>query len=200
MIEMMLMAEMQIPPPDIRGEAIFTSSGTWVCPEGVTSVCFVVIAPGVSGTYTGSSVTAGAGGALRYRNSMPVIPGQSYSIVIGGLGGQVTAFGTMVGSGSTTTGPATGGFNGSPGGRGSSQGTIRADSGKGGGYTQMLGTNYMTVQLGSNLYGDENVSGYGSGGYASKDGSGGGTGQSARPGACRIMWGRNRSFPANAKN
>lgn len=199
MLEMMLMAKMQIPPPDIRGEQIFTSSGTWVCPEGVTSVCFVIIAPGVSGRYTGSSVTAGAGGGLKYRNATPVIPGQSYNIVIGPLGGQVTAFGTMVGTGATTSGPSSGGFAGSAGGGGSSQGTIRADSGKGGGYTKILGANYLNNQLGSDLYGNENVSGFGSGGSASKDGSGGGNGQTARPGACRIMWGRYRSFPTNAK-
>ena len=199
MLEMMLMAKMQIPPPDIRGEAIFTSSGTWVCPEGVTSVCFVIIAPGVSGRYTGSSVTAGAGGGLKYRNATPVIPGQSYNIVIGPLGGQVTAFGTMVGTRATTSGPSSGGFAGTDGGSRSSQGTVRADSGKGGGYTKILGANYLNQQLGSDLYGNENVSGYGSGGYASKDGGGSGIGQTARPGACRIIWGRYRSFPTNAK-
>lgn len=193
------MAKMQIPPPDIRGEQVFTSSGTWVCPEGVTSVCFVIIAPGVSGRYTGSSATGGAGGGLRYRNSVPVIPGQSYSISIGGAGGQVSAFGTMVGSGNTGTGPYTSGFAGSSGSNVNSQGTVLGVSGKSGGYTKLQGNNYMTQQVGADLYGQEGVfNGYGSGGYGSKNGSGGGTAQAARPGACRIMWGRYRSFPSAA--
>lgn len=199
MLEIMLTMKPIEYPPDIIGEQIFTSSGTWVCPEGVTSVCFVIIAPGVNGQYSGSYAEGGAGGGLRYRNNMTVVPGQSYPITIGGPGGQVAAFGTMVGSGSTTSGPYTGGTIGYPGQRISTQGNALAVSGKSGGYINVLGSNYQTQQQGSNLYGDENVSGYGSGGYASKNGSGSGTAQTARPGACRIMWGRGRSFPGRAK-
>lgn len=199
MLEIMLTMKPIEYAPDIIGEQIFTSSGTWVCPEGVTSVCFVIIAPGVNGQYSGSSVQGGAGGGLRYRNNMVVVPGQSYPITIGSSGGQVTAFGTMVGTGSTSSGPYTGGTAGSSGSRVSTQGNALGESGKSGGYINILGGNYQTRQLGSNLYGDENVSGYGSGGYGSKNGSGGGTAQTARPGACRIMWGRGRSFPGRAR-
>jgi hypothetical protein len=58
-----------------KGEAIFTTPGLfeWVCPPGVYSVCGVAIAGGYD-----------FGGCLTWKNNIPVIPGQSYTIEVGG--------------------------------------------------------------------------------------------------------------------
>ena len=71
------------------GQALFTSVGirTWVCPEGVTSVSVVTIGGGGAGYDNPSSPTtlwaAGGGGALGYKNNIPVVPGQSYTVQVG---------------------------------------------------------------------------------------------------------------------
>lgn len=57
---------------EVVGQALLTAvSGTWICPPGVTSVSVVVIAAG--------SNYVVHGGSLRYRNNIPVVPGNSYS-------------------------------------------------------------------------------------------------------------------------
>lgn len=69
----------------IAGSQIFTSSGVFVVPIGVTSVCAVVVSGGKRGstgsTGTGSG-TGGNGGGLAYKNNILVTPGQSYSVVV----------------------------------------------------------------------------------------------------------------------
>lgn len=65
------------PPPPIQGQAEFTTPGTtsWTAPAGVTSVCVVCVGGG-----------AGSGGALAYRNNITVVPGNSYTVVVGAGG------------------------------------------------------------------------------------------------------------------
>ena len=79
-------------------DAIFTSSGTWVCPAGVTSVSIVAIGAGsaggsrpVSGGAAGGA-TGGGGGGLAYINNYTVIPGQSYGVVVGTRGNTYTTY------------------------------------------------------------------------------------------------------------
>ena len=69
-----------IPP-----QAEFTTPGTysWTAPEGVTSVSVVAVGGGGSGGYTG---TGGGGGGLGWKNNIPVVPGQSYTVVVGAGG------------------------------------------------------------------------------------------------------------------
>lgn len=77
------------------GEALFNTAGTrtWVCPDGVTSVCVVCVGGGGGGmfynnssnTYT-YSMSGGGGGGLGWRNNIPVIPGQSYTVTVGAAG------------------------------------------------------------------------------------------------------------------
>jgi hypothetical protein len=92
------------------GGVIFTTTGShsWTAPDGVTSVCVVCIGGGGGGMYynsTGSANTyamnGGAGGALAWLNDYPVVPGDSYSIVVGagGSGGAYSA-GSTSGGGS----------------------------------------------------------------------------------------------------
>jgi hypothetical protein len=80
--------------PDIRGEAVFTTAGTftWVAPEGVTSVSVVAIGGGQGGgAGRGDSLGyGGCSGGLAYKNSITVVPGQSYTVVVGSGGASVT--------------------------------------------------------------------------------------------------------------
>lgn len=104
------------------GQEEFTSAGTyqWTCPEGVTSVSVVCIGAGGGGD-AGSDLIGvgggGGGGALAYRNTITVIPGNSYEIIVGAgglgqttlnnvteqaalMGGDTSAFSCVAGGGS----------------------------------------------------------------------------------------------------
>ena len=67
----------EAPPPPIQGQAEFTTPGTtsWTAPTGVTSVCVVCVGGG-----------SASGGALAYRNNITVVPGNSYTVVVGAGG------------------------------------------------------------------------------------------------------------------
>ncbi len=199
MLEMMLMAKMQIPPPDIRGDAIFTAVGTtvWTCPPDVFSISFVIIGGGENGVFVTGSATGGKGGGLRYRNNIPVVPGAKYNIGVGGPGGTSSAFGTSVGQFKVSSGPSDGGGYGGQGSQYSGGGTGIGQGGQGGSYStgSTAGNQSINQYLGPDLYGRNQSGGYGSAGGASKDGGGSGKSYPGRSGACRIMWGRFRSFP-----
>ena len=85
-----------IPPVPTSG-TIYTSPGeyTWVAPEGVTSVSVVAVGGGGGGGHRGTHITNGSGGqggcgaGLGWKNNIPVVPGQSYTVVVGagGIGG-----------------------------------------------------------------------------------------------------------------
>jgi hypothetical protein len=95
----------------IRGEAVYNIPGTyqWTAPAGVTSVSVVAIGGGASGAVgyinnTTGSALGGGGGALAWKNNIPVVPGQSYTVVVGAGGRSVVR--------------TTNGFtNGNPGGQ-----------------------------------------------------------------------------------
>lgn len=75
----------------VYGQQEFTSPGTytWVCPQDVTAVSVLCIGGGGGGD-AGSDLVGvgggGGGGGLAYRNNITVIPGQSYTIVVGAGG------------------------------------------------------------------------------------------------------------------
>jgi hypothetical protein len=82
-------------PPDTFpvGEATFDAPGTytWVAPPGVTFVAAACVGGGGgAGAYdpaTGlGSASGGGGGALNVRDRIPVVPGQSYPVVVGAGG------------------------------------------------------------------------------------------------------------------
>jgi len=82
---------------DIRGEEVYTTAGTyqWTAPEGVTSVSVVAIGGGASGgvsimSGSGSTSPNGGGGALAWKNNISVVPGQTYTVVVGAGGESVT--------------------------------------------------------------------------------------------------------------
>jgi hypothetical protein len=70
---------------NITALSMFTTPGTyaWVAPEGVTSVSVVCIG--------GGGASGGGGGGLGWRNNIEVVPGQSYTVVVGAGGGLAAA-------------------------------------------------------------------------------------------------------------
>ena len=81
--------ETQPQPNSPTGQQLYTNPGTylWTAPEGVTSVSVVTIGGGGAGYDNPSSSTilwaAGGGGALGYKNDIPVVPGQTYTVQVG---------------------------------------------------------------------------------------------------------------------
>jgi hypothetical protein len=65
----------------------FTSNGSWTCPQGVTRVMVECWGAGGGGGSRSSNGTAGGGGGGAYvRSILNVIPGNSYTIVVGSGG------------------------------------------------------------------------------------------------------------------
>ena len=68
-------------------DMVWTTPGTytWIAPQGVTSVCAVAVGGGGGGGYQWNS-GGGGGGGLGWKNNIAVVPGQSYSVVVGAGG------------------------------------------------------------------------------------------------------------------
>lgn len=101
--------------------ARITTSGTWVCPEGVTEIDAYLVGGGESGALQSSSACkGGAGGYAWLAEKIEVTPGEGYDITIGAggarvanaygngkAGGDTVAFGfTAYGGGKTKAGVA----------------------------------------------------------------------------------------------
>lgn len=142
----------------IKGEQVYTTPGTysWTCPEHVYSVSVVCIGGGSAGRFASLSNfgCGGGGGALAYKNNMPVIPGNTYTVIVGDYGQNAFSIGFET-----------------PGGDSSFNGTLIA----GGGNTLYAGNN---GGLPSGSYDGGGAGGSGgspaSGGY--QGGAGGGAG------------------------
>ena len=73
----------------VEGDVIFTEPGThtWTAPEGVTAVAAIAIGGGGGGSGGaqdgGEQRLAGGGGGLGWNNNITVVPGQSYTVVVG---------------------------------------------------------------------------------------------------------------------
>lgn len=135
-------------PP--TGQQAFTTPGTftWIAPSGVTSVSAVCVGSGAGGSYNWAN-NAGSGGGLGWKNNIPVVPGQSYTVVVADRGPANAANGstsyfisaaTVAGYGggynSATGGPNQnsygGGWVGDGGGAGGHSGTYQGGGGAGG--------------------------------------------------------------------
>lgn len=173
---------------------IFTSSGTWTCPAGVTSVHVMVFGGGAGGM-RGSEDNGGAGGGGGHMKSstLTVTPGTRYPVTIGsgGAGGSssatagaggATSFGTLlsanggsigsynVGGNGGTGGGGPGGFNsnGGTGSYGGNGGHSNGGTAAGNGIAAAGGSGAAGA-AGTGKYGG----GAGGGGYGGKGGNGG---------------------------
>ena len=88
----------------VTGGQQFTTAGTftWTCPVGVTSISAVAIGGGgggqSSGNYQGTpgfDGQGGGGGALAYKNYIPVVAGQDYKVVVGAGGAAAQGVGNL---------------------------------------------------------------------------------------------------------
>jgi hypothetical protein len=111
-------------------EQVFTASGSWTAPTGVTRVRVVVVGGGAGGAGGGvgccpSPGGIGGSGGLAVGN-FSVTPGTSYTVTVGGAGtgGAINAFGTSGGTSSFDSFASATGGTGSSHGSGSG-GTIR---------------------------------------------------------------------------
>lgn len=179
--------------PAEPGGVLFTTTGShsWTAPAGVTSVCVVCVGGGGGGGSTGGSGGGGGGGGgLGWKNDIAVVPGTSYTVVVGagGLDDSLTHGGdsyfidtsTVAGFGGTSTDSATGGtgggYAGDGGGNGGSPDNSGATDSTGGGGAGGYSGNGGGSAI--NSYGTAGSGGGGGGGAAggSSDAASGGGG------------------------
>jgi hypothetical protein len=179
------------------GSQLFIASGNWQAPAAVTSVNVVAIGGGGGGSkgfgYNGISLAGAGGGGLGWKNNITVIPGDTYTVVVGG-GGPASGWGagtkgndsyfinatTVQGGGSQsilndTTGALGGTYVGDGGGNGGQGGSVTQSfcgpgGGGAGGYTGAGGKG------GNNFVAGDSGSGGGGGGGGGATGNGGGGG------------------------
>ena len=160
-------------PP--TGQQAYTSAGTytWVAPVGVTSVSVVAIGGGGCAYLLGASSGGGGGGGLGWKNNITVVPGQSYTVVVG-AGAATDSRGPGSASYFISTGTVAGyGGGGSPGGVvgvGGTGGGYVGDGGGSGGSGGGSNASYLGGGAGAGGY-----SGNGGGGGYRNNGGGGGT-------------------------
>jgi hypothetical protein len=119
-IAMLLM--LALSSQNLFSQTTFTSTGTWLCPAGVTSIkveCWGAGGGGAGASNSGNLYTGGggAGGNYSVNNSITVVPGTTYNVTIGSGG---------------TAGPSSGNTNGSAGGTTNFHSLLFASGGTGG--------------------------------------------------------------------
>ena len=142
------------------GQQAYTTAGTysWTAPYGVTSVCVVCVGGG-GGIGGLTQDYAGGGGGLGWKNNIAVIPGNTYTVVVGANEQNSYFINTSTVAGLAGTYLTGGGYVGDGGGNGGSS----------------LPTSYPYT------YGGAGAGGYsGNGGDQESSGSGGGGGGGAR--------------------
>jgi len=167
------------------GGRLFTSSTTWTAPADVTLVHAVCVGAGAE---NGSQ--ASGGGGLGWKNDIVVVPGQSYTVVVGQGGGNKNNQHSYFISSSTVMGRGGNGYSGGTwvgdgggnGGDGEGSGTYQDCGGGGaGGYTGNGGDGKAgtTGQAGNGQGGGGGGSMANSGGYTCGGGGVGVYGQGA---------------------
>ena len=179
--QFMMMSSAIIAASPADDEAVFTTPGehTWVAPPKVRSVSVVCIGGGGSPLVSSSDFPGGGGGGLAYANDIPVIPGQSYTVIVGSGGA----------SAGTSVNPITG-EDGGDSSFDSPEITVVAyggtKSGVGGTYFGDGGGNGGSANA-SQGYGGGGAGGYsGDGGSGGQGGSGGGTARTSQ--SQRARW------------
>lgn len=205
------------------GQIQWTTAGTyqWVCPDDVTEVAVAVVGAGSSGSqgFGVNSTTGGSGGDLRYNNLVSVTPGVTYTIVVGSGGvarsgvyadsfdptggdvssalGLIAKGGVYVAGGSTPLGGAIKGFSG---GYGYSAGSGTSKFARGGDAAQWTANGNTASSssggAGVSFNGVSRGAGGTSSGPATATGGATKSVSAGQAGGVRIIWGKNRAFPA----
>lgn len=123
-----------------HGMAVFTESGPWTCPDGITEAYITECGAGAggggaSGTTSYRGAGGGGGGGQAYlKHAVTVVPGQTYNIVIGagGTGGSVSP-GAGGDGGDTSFGSLLTAAGGKGGGKATSSGSDKGVGGAAGG-------------------------------------------------------------------
>jgi hypothetical protein len=155
--------------PGPNGQVAYTTTGTysWTCPPSVFSVSVVCIGGGGGGGRYNYDYASAAGGGLGWKNNISVVPGNTYTVVVGGGGasgamfaseGQpggtsyfiststVAGFGGAAGDGIRGQPRLGGGYVGDGGGTG---GRGQAAAGGAGGYTGNGGDGWVYNVVGT---------------------------------------------------
>lgn len=155
----------------VATEQYYTAPGTyqWTCPPGVNRVAVAMVGGGGGSTHDESG--GGGGGGLAWKNDIVVVPGQTYTVVVGaggspaprntraGKGGDTTAFGVTAFGGKGTGDPSPG-FGGQGGGYANADGGGVGGNGGDGNRRSITDTG-------------QNTGGGGAGGYTGNGGRGG---------------------------
>ena len=181
-------ASSNVVTPAVIGQQTFTSSDTWTAPAGVTSVSVLAIGGGGGALYANADQNnpGSGGGGLGYINNYTVVPGNTYTVVVG-TGGAQNQSGSasyfistsVVRGGGGTLGTTPSGSDPAPGGAGGTYtGTGGGNGGNGGasGGNQPGGGGGAGGYGGNGGVGGSGGGGGGSGGTGSNGGGGGGFG------------------------
>ena len=169
-----------------NGSTTYATSGTWICPVGVSSIQVACYGAGGGGGAGGNSWKkgggGGGGGAYANNAAVAVTTGNSYTITVGagGIGGSGTNDGTNGGASSfQSIVIANGGFGGESndnggdggngatggtynGGKGANGGTTTSGGGGGGGGSSANGSNAVGINGGAGGTGGGGLGGNGS--------------------------------------
>lgn len=149
---------------------VFTASGTFTPPAGVTSVDVLVVAGGGGGGSSSTTGGGGGGGGVVYQTGVSVTPGVGVTVTVGA--GGTRANGTAGGQGGTS---AFGAVTATGGGGGATPGTAGGAGGSGGGGAG--GSSGSNPAGGAGTAGQGNNGGAGAGSsFTSQRSSGGGGG------------------------
>lgn len=200
------------------GQTAYSIPGTveWTVPEGVTEISVVLVSAGEQGTtQAAAAVAAGRGGGVRWKNNIPVVAGEIYTLVIGSGGtaasvpaatarlGQTdyatSAFGLTVGLTAAESTPIADGVGGGDG-RGGQSGTNNTFFG--GNSATFVSSAGVSASAGISLLNVVMARDGNNGGNCGGGGVAVGTSSGSRPcgkggdGGIRIMWGNGRAYPS----
>lgn len=199
------------------GQVAYATPGTyiWTVPEGVTSISVVVVSAGQQGrAQAAAAVNAGRGGSVRWKNNIPVVPGETYTLVVGsgGIAQSVpsgtasehqtdyasSAFGLFVGVTSAESTPKSaeiGGGDGAGGGSGTGQTFYGGNSASFNGDNSVINGQGITLLNVVSPRSGINGGPCGGGGGAIAVSSGNRSCGKGGDGGIRIMWGNGRAYP-----
>ena len=153
-----------------------TTTTSWTCPTGVTSIEVLVVAGGGGTGYSEYHNGGGGAGGLIYNSNFPVTPGTTYTVTVGagGTGGTSNSSGNQTNGGNSIFGSLTA-LGGGKGGQHSSH--PGGNGGSGGGGAENGGVASHVAGTGTPGQGHPGAPGFSGGQGAGGGGGAGGAGQ-----------------------